>query len=70
MRFLIIIIVVLLLAFVWWPQREPVPIEETVIGQQLQPLRKAQKFEEQGYLEALDKHREQMDAREEADGGQ
>ena len=70
MRFLIFVIIVLLLAFVWWPQREPVPVEETVIGQQLQPLRKAQKFEQRDYLEALDKHRDEMDAREESGGGQ
>ncbi len=69
MRLLIFIIIVLLLAFVWWPQHEPVPIEDTVIGEQLAPLRKAQKFEQKDYLEALDKHREQMDAREKSDGG-
>ena len=69
MRFLFFIIIVLLLAYAWWPKREPVPVEETVIGQELHPLRKAQKFEQQDYLQALDKNREQMDAQERADGG-
>jgi len=69
MRFLLFIIIVLLLAYAWWPKREPVPVEDTVIGQQLHPLRKAQKFEQQDYNKALDSYREQMDAQEKADGG-
>jgi hypothetical protein len=69
MRFIVFIIIVLLLAYAWWPEREPVPVEDTVIGQQIAPLRKAQKFEQQDYLEALDTHREQMDAQEEREGG-
>jgi len=69
MRFLVFIIIVLLLFFIWWPKREPVPVEETAIGQQIKPLRKAQKFEQQDYLEALDRHREQMDVEEQSDGG-
>jgi len=68
MRFFVFVIIVLLLFFMFWPQREPVPVEETAIGQQIKPLRKAEKFEQQDYLEALDKHREQMDAQEGADG--
>ncbi len=67
MRFLVIIIIVLLLAYVWWPHQEPPPIEETFIGDQIVPLRKAEKFQQKDYLEGLDKHREQIDA-EEADG--
>ena len=68
MRFLLIIIVILLLAYAWWPKREPVPVEETVIGQELKPLHKAQHFEQKDYLDALDKHRQQMDAEEKAAG--
>ena len=69
MRFLVLIIIVLLLAYAWWPEHEPVPVEDTVIGQELKPLHKAQQFQQKDYLDALDKHRQQMDAQEKADGG-
>ena len=69
MRLLVLIIIVLLLAYAWWPEHEPVPVEDTVIGQELKPLHKAQQFEEKGYLDALDKHRQQMDAQENKAGG-
>jgi len=69
MRVLVFIIIVLLLAYVWWPRHQPVPVEETVIGQELKPLHKAQQFELKDYDEALDKHRKQLEAREASDGG-
>lgn len=65
MRFLIFIIVVLLLAYAWWPQQPIPPIEETFMGEPIKPLRKAEKFQQEDYLEALDQHRKDMDAQAE-----
>ena len=61
MRFLALIIIILLLAYTWWPEQEPKPVEETYIGDQIAPLRKAEKFQQDDYLKALDEHRENMD---------
>ena len=69
MRFLFVIIIILLLCYALWPEQEPPPVEETFIGDQIQPLRKAQKFDDEDYLKALDKHREDMDRQEANDGG-
>ncbi|MEJ8568797.1 hypothetical protein [Elongatibacter sediminis] len=62
MRFMLILIIVLLLAYKWWPRDEPPPVEETFIGDQIQPLRKAERFQEKDYNDALDRHREKLDA--------
>jgi hypothetical protein len=60
MRFLIVLIVILLLAFKYWP-RQPVPTaEESFIGPQIQSLKKAEQVEEQ-YLDALDRKDEEME---------
>lgn len=60
MRFLIVLIVILLLAFKYWP-RQPMPTaEESVIGPQLQPLNKAEQVEQQ-YLDALDRKDEELE---------
>lgn len=64
MRFLLLIIVVLLLAYAWWPRHEPPPVEETFIGDQIKPLRKAERFQQQDYNDALDRHRDRLDAAE------
>jgi len=69
MRLLVFIIVVLLLAYALWPQPAPVPVEETFIGDQIQPLRKAEKFQQEDYNKALDEHRKNMDAQAD-EGGQ
>lgn len=61
MRLLVFIIVVLLLAYALWPQPTPVPVEETFIGDQIKPLRKAEKFQQEDYDKALDEHRKKMD---------
>jgi hypothetical protein len=66
MRFLLFIILVLLLAYAWWPRHEPPPVEETFIGDQIKPLRKAEQFQQQDYNEALDDYREKLDAAEES----
>jgi len=69
MRFLVVVILVLLLAFVWWPRHAPPPVEETFIGDQIKPLRKAQQFQQSDYNTGLDEHRQRMDAQEAGDGG-
>jgi len=66
MRFLMVLIIILLLTYALWPEQEIPPVEETFIGDQIRPLRKAEKFQQEDYLEALDKHRADMD-RQEAD---
>ena len=68
MRFMLVLIVILLLCYALWPEQEPPPVEETFIGDQIKPLQKAQKFQEQDYLDALDKHRDDMDQQEADDG--
>lgn len=66
MRFLIVIIIVLLLAWKFWPE-QPVPTaDESFIGPQLEPLRKAEKVEGQ-YMEALEKTNKRID--EQTDDG-
>jgi len=65
MRFLLLLIIVLLAAFVLWPRQPPPPVEETFIGPQLEPLRKAEQVE-QGYLDAVERANRRID--EEADG--
>ena len=54
MRFLLVIIVVLLLAWKLWPQQAVPTAEESFIGPQLEPLNKAKKVEDQ-YMEALER---------------
>lgn len=66
MRFLVVLIIVLLLAWKFWPE-QPVPTaDESFIGPQLQPLRKAEKVEDQ-YMEALERTNERIER--ESDGG-
>lgn len=54
MRFLIVLIIIALLVFKYWPDQTPSSVEETFIGPQLEPLKKAKNVEQQ-YQEALDK---------------
>lgn len=66
MRFLIVLIIVLLLAWKFWPE-QPVPTaEESFIGPQLKPLQKAEQVEDQ-YLDALDEKNRKIE--EQSDGG-
>lgn len=66
MRFLLVLIIVLLLAWKLWPE-QPVPTaDESFIGPQLQPLRKAEKVEDQ-YLDALEEKDRRIE--EQTDGG-
>ena len=60
MRFLIVIIIVLLLAWKFWPE-QPVPTaEESFIGPQLEPLNKAERVEDQ-HIEALERTNERIE---------
>ena len=66
MRFLVILIIVLLLAWKFWP-RQPAPTaEESFIGPQLKSLEKAEQVEDQ-YLDALEQKNRQID--DQSDGG-
>ena len=41
MKFLLLLIIVLLVAFALWPRQPTPPVEETFIAPQLEPLKKA-----------------------------
>ena len=66
MKFLVLLIIVLLVAFALWPRQPTPPVEETFIAPQLEPLKKAQQVEDQ-YMEALDRANEQIER--DSDGG-
>lgn len=66
MKFLILLIIVLLVAFALWPRQPTPPIEETFIAPQLEPLNKAKQVEDQ-YMEALDRADQQIE--KDSDGG-
>ena len=66
MRFLVLLIVVLLVAYALWPRQPTPPIEETFIAPQLEPLNKAQQVEDQ-YLEALERANAEIERQ--SDGG-
>ena len=69
MRFLIVVILLLLTIFHFMKDPEPVPVEETFIGEQIKPLRKAEGFEEE-YLKATDDRKKRMEEDlEKATGG-
>jgi hypothetical protein len=60
MRFLIVLIIILFLAWKLWPE-QPVPTaEESFIGPQLEPLNKAEQVEDQ-YMEALERTNERIE---------
>jgi hypothetical protein len=66
MRFLLLLIVVLLVAFALWPRPAPPPVEETFIAPQLETIRKAEGVEQQ-YMDALERSEERI--REDSGGG-
>ena len=66
MRFLFLLIIILLVAFALWPRQPPPPVEETFIGPQLEPMKKAEAVEQQ-YLDALERANQQIE--EQSDGG-
>jgi hypothetical protein len=66
MRFLIVLIIVLLLAFKFWPE-QPVPTaEESFIGPQLEPINRAEAVEQQ-YMDAMEERNRHLE--EQTDGG-
>jgi cytochrome c-type biogenesis protein CcmH/NrfG len=66
MKFLVLLIIVLLVAYVLWPRQPTPPIEETFIAPQLEPLNKAQQVEDQ-YMKALDRANAEIE--KQSDGG-
>ena len=68
MRFIIVLIVILLTVFYFLKEPEPKPVEETFIGNQIKPLRKAEGFEEQ-YLKMDQEHQKQIEEQLEKSGG-
>jgi hypothetical protein len=66
MRALIVLLIIVLLVFKFWPEQPTLAIEDTFIGPQLEPLRKAEQVEQQ-YLDALEKKNEHIER--ESDGG-
>ncbi len=68
MRWMVLLIIVLLAIFFFLPEPAPKPIEETFIGEQLKPLRKAEGFEDE-YLKAIDERKKKMEEELEKSGG-
>ena len=66
MRFFLILIILIFLAFKFWPDQPTPTAEESFIGPQLQSMKKAEQIEQQ-YLEALEKKNERIERA--ADGG-
>lgn len=69
-RILIVLIILLLLAWRYWPDPEPIPVEETFIGEPVKRLHESQQFEQQ-YLEAVEARKAEMEKQleEQAGGG-
>jgi hypothetical protein len=67
MRFLLALIVVLLAVWYFLPEPEPVAVEDSFIGDQVESLRKAERLEDD-YLE-LDRQRKERLERAAGDGG-
>jgi hypothetical protein len=66
MRFLILLIIIIFLAFSFWPEQPTPTAEESFIGPQLEPLKKAEQFE-QNYLDAVEQKNQRME--EQSDNG-
>ena len=69
MRWLIAFVIIALIAWKFWPEPEPIPVEETFIGEPIKRLNEAKQFEDE-YLEATEEHKKEMEKQlEEATGG-
>jgi hypothetical protein len=66
MRYLIVLIIVLLLAFKFWPEQPTPTAEESFIGPQLVPLQKAENVEQQ-LMDAYDRKDKELERA--SDGG-
>ena len=60
MRWLLALIVILLAIWYFTPEREPPTADESFIGNQIKPLRKAENFEDE-YLNATEERKKQME---------
>jgi len=68
-RWLLVLIIVLLLIWRFWPEPEPIPVEETFIGEPVRALHSAEAFEDE-YLEAQEARKEELERKlEEQTGG-
>jgi hypothetical protein len=68
MRFLVALIIVLLALYFLMPEPEPVPVEESIIGDQVKVLRKAEGIEKD-YLKATESHQQRLEEQLNEDNG-
>jgi hypothetical protein len=68
MRWMIALIMILLAVFYFMKEPERRPVEETFIGEQIKPLRKAEGFEEE-FLKMDQEHQKQIQEELEKAGG-
>ena len=68
MRWMIALILILLTIFYFMKEPERRPVEETFIGEQIKPLRKAENFEEE-FLKADQEHQKKLEEELEKSGG-
>lgn len=68
MRLLIAIIIIMLAFYFLMPEPAPKPVEETFVGKQIQPLRKAESFQTE-YLKADAEHQKKLEEELEKGGG-
>ena len=69
MRFLLAIIIIMLAFYFLMPDPPPKPVEETFVGKQIEPLRKAEGFEAE-FLKADAEHQKKLEEELEKSGGQ
>ena len=60
MRWLLALIVILLAIWYFLPEPEPPTADESFIGNQIKPLRKAENFQDE-YLKATEERKQQME---------
>lgn len=68
MRLLVAIIIIMLAIYFFMPEPQPKPVEETFVGKQLEPLRKAEGFEAE-FLKADAEHQKKLEEALENGGG-
>jgi hypothetical protein len=68
MRFLVALIIALLALYFFMPEPDPVPVEESIIGEQVKTLRKAEGVEAD-YLKATEARQERLEEQLAEDGG-
>jgi hypothetical protein len=67
MRYFLILLVLALLAWKLMPTPEPVPVEDTVLGEPVKRLQEAEQFEDQ-YLEQSEARKQRIEEAVEGDG--